>query len=46
MYTMVALNNDLAEGIQAFKHLLEICISILRLPYLSNLSTITTVNWL
>lgn len=44
MSMMVALNSDLAEGIQAFKHLVEICISILSLPNLSNSSTISTVN--
>lgn len=35
----VASNNDLAEGIQAYEHLLEIGISILCLPNLSNSST-------
>lgn len=42
----VALNSDLAEGIQAFKHLVEMCISILCLPNLSNSRTISTVNGL
>lgn len=44
MLLTVASNNDLAEGIQAYEHLLEICISILNLPNLSNSSTISVTG--